>query len=154
MVVNALTSLLPITLQKGNSVNRISPNPFATGPVQADSPNISPAASFLTTLQKLQQQNPIAFQKITSQVAGHLQMAAKSAASQGNSTQAGQLSRLATEFQNCSTTGQLPSAQALQQAGFGAPGGHYGYQHGVANNDTQSVLNGILRSSLSSTTAN
>ena len=151
MVVHALTSLLPVTLQKGNSVNRVSPNPFATGPVQADSPNISPAASFLSSLQKMQQQNPIAFQKITSQVAAQLQSAAKSAATLGNSTQAGQLSRLATEFQNCSTTGQIPSAQALQQAGLGAQGGHH---YGVENNDTQSLLNGILSSSLSSIKAN
>lgn len=154
MVVNALTSLLPVTLQKGNSVNRISPNPFSTGPMQADSPNISPAASFLSTLQRIQQQNPTSFKQLTSRVAAQLQNAAKSASTRGNSSQASQLNQLATEFQNSSTTGQLPSAQALQQAGFGAHHGHYGHHQGALNNDTQSVLNSILGSSISPTTVN
>jgi hypothetical protein len=151
MVVNALTSLLPLAWQKGHSLNRISPNPFSTGPIQADSPNISPAASFLSSLQRIQQQNPTLFKQITSRVATKLQSEAKRTAAQGNSTQAGQLNQLATAFQNSSTTGQIPSAQALQQAAFGA---HHGYYHGAFHNDTQSVLNSILGSSISSTTAN
>lgn len=147
MMINALTSLLPITFQPGSAIHRTSPNPFSTGQTQApaDSPNISPAASFLSMLQQVQQQNPTLFKQITSRVAAQFQVQAKAAAAQGDSTRARQLNQLATEFQNSSTTGQLPSAQALQEAGFGTHHGHHGHHHGGSPspiNDPQSLLNG------------
>jgi len=154
MVVNALTSLLPITLQPGNAINRTAPNPFSTGQTQSDSPSISPAASFLSMLQQVQQQNPSLFKQLTSQIAARLQTEAKTMTAQGNSSEASQLNQLAAEFQNSSTTGQLPAAQALQQAGLGAHHGHYGHPHAGGSNDTQSLLNSILSSSTTSTTAN
>ena len=114
MTIHPLTSLLPVTLQPGNAINRTSPNPFSTAKTETpvDSPSISPAASFLSMLQQVQQQNPSLFKQITAQMAKQLQAQATAAAAQGNSTQASQLKQLATEFQNSSTTGQLPSAQA------------------------------------------
>ncbi|HLN04196.1 MAG TPA: hypothetical protein VK335_33225 [Bryobacteraceae bacterium] len=155
MIINALTSLLPVTFQPGNAVNRTSPNPFSAAQTQtpADSPSISPAASFLSMLQQVQQQNPTLFKQITSRLATQFQNQANAAAAQGNSTQASQLKQLATEFQNSSTTGQLPSAQALQVSGFGTQhGGHHGHHHGFGNppqinNDPTSLLNSILGSS-------
>lgn len=158
MVISSLSSLLPISLQPGNGVNRTSPNPFSASQTQSDSPSISPAASFLSMLQQVQQQNPNLFKQITSQIATQLQNQAKAATAQGNSTQASQLNQLATEFQNASSTGQLPSAQALQQAGFGTQHhGHHGHHHGggsssSTNTDTQTLLNGILGSSLNPAT--
>ena len=157
MTINPLTSLLPVNLQPGNSVNRTSPNPFSSAQTSAptDSPSISPAASFLSMLQQVQEQNPALFKQITSQIASQLQNQAQAAAAQGNSSQASQLNQLATEFQNSSTTGQLPSAQALQQAGFGAHHGHHGHHHGgngsPVNNDPTSLLNSILGTSTSTT---
>jgi hypothetical protein len=158
MTINALTSLLPVTLQPGNAISRTSPNPFSTGQNQTptDSPSISPAASFLNMLQQVQQQNPTLFKQITSRLATQFQNQANAAAAQGNSTQASQLKQISTEFQNSSTTGQPPSAQALQQAGFGTQhGGHHGHHHGggaptpvsPVNNDPTSLLNSILGSS-------
>jgi len=159
MTINALTSLLPVTLQPGNAISRTSPNPFSAGQTQTpvDSPSISPAASFLSVLQQVQQQNPTLFKQITSQLATQFQNQANAAAAQGNSTQASQLKQIGAEFQNSSSTGQLPSAQALQQAGFGTQhGGHHGHHHGggsptPVNNDPMSLLNGILGSSTSPT---
>ena len=158
MMIHALTSLLPVTFQPGNSINRTAPNPFSTGPTQSDLPSISPAASFLSMLQQIQQQNPTLFKQITSRMATQFQNQAQAAAAQGNSAQASQLKQLATEFQNSSTTGQLPSAQALQQAGFGTHhGGHHGHHHGggstPVNNDPQLLLNSILDTSTDPTTA-
>ena len=162
MTINALTSLLPVTLQPGNAISRTSANPFTTSQTQTptDSPSISPAASFLSMLQHVQQQNPTLFKQITSRLATQFQNQANTAAAQGNSTEASQLKQISTEFQNSSTTGQLPSAQELQQAGFGTHhGGHHGHHHGggsptpVNNNDPTSLLNGILGSTTNPTTA-
>ena len=106
-------------------------------------------------LQQIQQQNPTLFKQITSRLATQFQNQANAAAAQGNSKQASQLKQLATEFQNSSTTGQLPSAQALQEAGFGThQGGRHGHHHGGGNppqinNDPTSLLNSILGSAAS-----
>jgi len=161
MTIHALSSLLPVTLQPGNAINRTSTNPFSASQTQAptDSPSISPAASFLSMLQQIQQQNPTLFKQITSRLATQYQNQANAAAAQGNSTQAAQLKQLATEFQNSSTTGQLPSAQALQESGFGMHhGGHHGHHHSGGNppqinNDPTSLLNSILGSSANPTAA-
>ena len=162
MTINALTSLLPVTLQPGNAISRTSANPFTTSQTQTptDSPSISPAASFLSMLQQVQQQNPTLFKQITSRLATQFQSQANAAAAQGNSTEASQLKQISTEFQNSSTTGQLPSAQELQQAGFGTHhGGHHSHHHGggsptpVNNNDPTSLLNSILGTTINPTTA-
>jgi len=161
MTIQALTSLLPVTLHPGNAISRTSANPFSASQTQTpiDSPSISPAASFLSMLQHIQQQNPTLFKQITSRLAAQFQNQANAAAAQGNSTQANQLKQIATEFQNSSTSGQLPSAQALQEAGFGTHhGGHHGHHHGGGNppqinNDPTSILNNILGSSTNPATA-
>lgn len=66
MVVDPLAKLLPIALHAGNGINRTAANLFATGPTQADSPNIPPAASFSHTLQQVEKQNASACKRVTS----------------------------------------------------------------------------------------
>ncbi len=150
MIIGALTSLLPINLHAGNGVARTSPNPFSVNQTQQqdDSPSLSPAASFLSMLQKVQQQNPSLFKQITAQMATTFQKQAQTAAAAGDTSQAAQLKQLSAEFKNASDTGQLPSAQQLQQSGFGAHhGGHHGHHYGsepTPLNDPQSLLNNIL----------
>jgi len=148
MTINPLSSLLPVTLQTGTGISRTSPNPFSTNQTEAsaDTPSISPAASFLSMLQQVQQSNPGLFKQITQQIAKQFQAHATAAANQGDATRANQLKQLATEFQNSSSTGELPSAQALQESGFGTHHGHHGHHHGGAPpvNDPQTLLNNLL----------
>jgi hypothetical protein len=65
-----------------------------------------------------------------------MQTAAATAQSNGNTTEASQLNQLATQFQNASQSGQLPSAQSLQQAGLG---GHHGGHHHHSGGASQSA---------------
>jgi hypothetical protein len=92
---------------------------------QSDNSQLSPFAQLLTVLQQLQQNNPTQYQQVTQQIATNLQSAAQTATSQGNTTAATQLSQLATDFTNASTTGQLPNIQDLAQA----VGGHHHHHH-------------------------
>ena len=89
-------------------------------------------AMFLSNLQQMQQQNPDQFKQITASVAAQLRQAAKDALSKGNSAWADQLNQLASQFQNASTTGQMPAVQSLQQAGMS---GHH--HHGGHHRSTQ-----------------
>jgi hypothetical protein len=90
-----------------------------------DSQQFSPFAQLMSTLQQLQQQNPTEYQQVTQQIATNLQTAAQTAQSQGNTAAATQLSVLSTEFQNASTSGQMPSIGDLAQA----LGGHHHHHH-------------------------
>jgi len=96
----------------------------------------------MNTLQQLQQSNPTQYQQVTQQIATNLQAAAQTATSSGNTTAATQLSQLATDFTNASTSGQLPNIQDLAQA----MSGHRHHHHSHASADPNST------SSTSSTT--
>jgi hypothetical protein len=65
--------------------------------IQSDSTQLSPLAQLLSTLQQLQQSNPIQYQQ---QIATNLQNAAQTAQAEGNTTAANQLNQLATDFTN------------------------------------------------------
>ncbi len=83
---------------------------------QSDSSKLSPLAKLLSQLQQLQQSNPAEYAQVTQQIASSLQSAAQSATSSGNTTGAAQLTQLATDFTNASTSGRLPNIQDLATA--------------------------------------
>jgi predicted restriction endonuclease len=105
-----------------------SPDKIAgpTPPTVASSSSISPTASFLSQLDQLQQQSPAQYSNVASSIAAQLKADATAAQSNGNTAQAKTLTQLATEFQNSAQSGQVPSAQVLQQA----LAGHHGHHHG------------------------
>jgi len=107
-----------------------------TSPVAAESENgqLSPFAQLMSTLQQLQQSNPTEYQQVTQQIATNLQTAAQTATTDGNSTQATQLSQLATDFTTASQSGQLPNIQDLAQAIAG--GGHHHHHSEAASSAT------------------
>jgi hypothetical protein len=131
MNVNSVNSLLPSYLLPFNSTATNAMNASSASSVQqqADVLSPSPASQFLTQLQQLQTQNPQEFQAMLTEITGQLDQAATTAAANGNSAQANQLTALANTFQNASTGGPLPTAQQLQQAGVTGHhhhGGHHG----------------------------
>lgn len=99
------------------------------GTEAADTSGISPAARFLNQLSELQQQNPDQFSQAITQITARLKQAAQEASNSGNSQRADQLNQLATAFQTAASGGQLPTAQQLQQAGFGGQHHHGGHHH-------------------------
>jgi len=101
-------------------------------------------ALFLSTLQQLQQQSPDQFKQITANIAAKLQQAAKDAQSQGNTAWANELNQVASQFQNSSTTGQMPTVQSLQQAGMSGHHHHGGHHH--STQASQADLSSIFQS--------
>ncbi len=128
MTINPISSL-PLSLLQPASNNNTTANlnPVSVSQPQGDSPDISPAAQFLSMLQQIQQQDPAQFQQIISQITTQLQTAAKNAANGGDTSRADRLNQLASQFQSAASNGQLPSVQTLQQAGLA---GHHGHHHG------------------------
>jgi hypothetical protein len=128
-LTNAATDYFQSLAAKQSASSKTPSNfdPSSLAMPQDSSPTLSPAAQMLNQLQQMQKQNPAQFQQFTAQIAAKLQSAAANAQSSGNTAQATQLNQLATQFQNASQTGQVPSAQSLQQAGLG--GHHHGGHH-------------------------
>src|SRR5580658_7243447 len=60
----------------------------------SDQSGLSPFAQLMNTLQQLQQSNPTEYQQVTQQIATNLQSAAQTAQSDGNTTEASQLTEL------------------------------------------------------------
>jgi hypothetical protein len=106
----------------------------ASGTTPADSSQVSPLAKLLSELQQLQQSDPSEYQQVTQQIATNLQAAAQTATSAGNTSAASQLTQLATDFSNASTSGQLPNIQDLAQA---VGGGHH-HHHGGGGESSSS----------------
>ncbi|HUP02578.1 MAG TPA: hypothetical protein VMU19_01235 [Bryobacteraceae bacterium] len=115
------SSGLSATAKKSQSTGALS------GASQSDNTQLSPYAQITTELQQLQQSDPTKYSQVTGQIATNLQSAAKTAAADGNTTSASQLNQLATDFQNASSTGQLPNFQDLAQA---AASHHHHHGHG------------------------
>ena len=88
---------------------------------------LSPFAQVLSTLQQLQQSSPSQYTQLTQQISGNLQTAAQSATAAGDTGLAGVDTRLATDFQSASTSGQLPNVQDLARA---MGGGHRHHHFG------------------------
>jgi hypothetical protein len=111
----------------------------AATPPSSDSSQLSPFAQLASTLQQLEQSDPAKYKQVTEQVATNLQSAAQTAQSDGNTSAAGQLTQLATDFTNASQTGQLPNLQDLAQA-VGGGGGHHHHHHAeAASSDSSSA---------------
>jgi hypothetical protein len=147
VIINPLSALQSILFHPASNTTAKG-NPSGVSPsasLQDSTPDISPMAQILSNLQQIQQQNPDQFKQITASIADKLQQLAKNAQGQGNLAWASQLSQLASQFQNASTTGQMPSAQALQQAGMSGHhhhGGHHGYP---ATQGSQTDLSSIFQ---------
>ncbi len=131
--------------------------------IQTDAdPQISGAAKFLNVLQLLATSNPTEFKQITSQISNQLTQAATDAKSQGDTTDASQLTNLASQFNTASQTGQLPSSllnQSSQTSATGTTSAHHGHHHhhggsayGTSQSDSSDVLS-LLGSSTGTSTA-
>jgi hypothetical protein len=120
----------------------------APATVQPDNTQLSPFAQVASELQQLQQSNPTEYQQVTAQIATNLQSAAQAATASGNTTAATQLSQLATDFQNASTSGQLPNFQDLAQAASSHHHHHHG--HGSFSTENASSTSGTSATSTSS----
>lgn len=107
--ISSVESLLNTVLQGTGSAT-------ASSAGTSDNAQLSPFAKLVSTLQALQQTNPSEYQQLTQQIATNLNAAAQSAQASGNTNLANQLSQLGTDFQNASTTGQLPNLQDLASA--------------------------------------
>jgi hypothetical protein len=106
-----------------NSLNSIGTSPVA---LPADNQQLSPFAQMMSMLQQLQQSDPTKYQQVTQQIATNLQNATQTAQTDGNSTAAAQLGKLAGDFNSASQSGQLPNIQDLAQA---IGGGHHHHHH-------------------------
>ena len=155
MSTNSINSLASSYLQSilGNALQGTGTNAkssSATGiSSQQDSGQLSPFAQLMSTLQQLQQSNPTEYKQVTQQIATNLQNAAKTATADGNSSEASQLTQLATDFTNASTSGQLPNISDLAQAIGGGHHHHHGH-HAAPASSTDS--DSSSSSSTSSTT--
>jgi hypothetical protein len=109
-----------------NSLNSIGTLSVALPP---DNQQLSPFAQMMSMLQQLQQSDPTKYQQVTQQIATNLQNAAQTAQTDGNSTAAAQLGKLASDFNSASQSGQLPNIQDLAQA---IGGGHHHHHHAHA----------------------
>ena len=147
-VVNtALESIGSTTKTAGNSVSGTS-----SVTQQPDNGQLSPFAQLMSTLQQLQQSDPTKYQQVTQQIATNLQSAAQTAQTDGNTAAANQLNQLATDFNNASTSGQLPNVQDLAQA---VGGGHHHHHHHfhATSSDSDSSSNTSSSSSSAATSS-
>lgn len=171
MTISSLSQVQPqnLFMTLNNNGTGSGSSSAVAASLQDPDPQLSPAGTFLSNLQQLQQQNPAQFKQVTQNIATQMEQAAQQATQQGNTTQAAALTKLASDFQNASQTGQMPSADTLQadfsalhQAGGGH--GHHGHHHHgsssaspqnldslfTSNNPTnsQDLLNSMLSSSM------
>jgi len=92
-----------------------------------DASTLSPFAQVLSSLQQLAQANPSHYQQVTQQISANLQSAAQTATTNGDSSLAGELTKLSGDFSTASSSGQLPNIQDLAQAIGG--GSHHFHHH-------------------------
>ena len=114
-----------------NSLNSIGTSSSA---LPADNQQLSPFAQMMSLLQQLQQSDPTKYQRVALQIATNLQNAAQTAQTDGNSTAAAELGKLAGDFNSASQSGQLPNIQDLAQA----IGGHHHHHRGSGGTSTGS----------------
>jgi hypothetical protein len=124
MNISAVSGMIPgWTELQGAAKNMVSrctsTSPASSTAQPAGTASISPLAQFLSKLQQIQQQSPSQYKSVASNIASRLQKAAQKVQSSGDTAQAGQLGQLATLFQNSAQSGQVPTAQALEQAFLG-----------------------------------
>jgi hypothetical protein len=103
-------------------------NTGSTKTTSGNASQISPFAQVLSSLQELEQSNPSQYRQVTQQIASSLKSASESATAAGNPPLGSRLTQLSTDFNNASTSGQLPNVQDLAQAMGGA--GPVPHRHG------------------------
>ena len=133
-----LQPVLSTMLQNTGLTNALSgalSGPSLSSIPQPDAGQLSPFAQVLSTLQQPQQSNPSQYQQVTQQIATNLQTAAQTAQQNGNTSAAGQLNQLATDFTNASKTGQLPSVSDLAHAVGGHHHHHNGHAHAASSSN-------------------
>ncbi len=101
---------------------------------QDSSPQLSPFAQLMSTLQQLQQSNPAQYANVTQQIAANLQSASQTALANGNTAQAQQLNTLSTDFKSASTSDQLPNISDLAEA----MGGNHHHHHPYSSSGSSS----------------
>lgn len=114
---------------------------------QDGSPQLSPFAQLMSTLQQLQQNSPTQYAQVTQQIAANLQSASQTALANGNTGQAQQLSTLSSDFKSASTNDQLPNVSDLAEA----MGGHH--HHRASQASSSSTASGTSTNSTGSSTA-
>jgi hypothetical protein len=124
----------------------LSTAPQGTG--QSDNGQSSSFAQLLSTLQQLEESNPIQYQQVTAQIVTNLQSAAQTAIADGNTSAASQLNQLATDFNNASQGGQQFNISDLAQA-VGEGGGHR--RHDSSSSSSSDTSSDSSSSSSSST---
>ncbi|HTX36489.1 MAG TPA: hypothetical protein VME43_15780 [Bryobacteraceae bacterium] len=117
---------------------------------QDSSPQLSPFAQLMSTLQQLQQNSPTQYAQVTQQIAANLQSASQTALANGNTVQAQQLSTLSNDFTSASTNDQLPNISDLAQA---MGGGHHHHHGSGAHSSSSSIASGTSTNSTGSGTA-
>jgi hypothetical protein len=95
---------------------------------QPDTPQLSPFAQMMSTLQQLQQSDQAKYKEVTQQISTNLQTAAQTALQNGDPTAASQLDQLAADFNDASQSGQLPNMKDLASAVSGHHR-HHGHAH-------------------------
>jgi hypothetical protein len=146
-----LQSIISPALRSAGLTSTTSSSTSGAGASQPDNGQLSPFAQVLNTLQQLQQSNPSQFGQVTQQIATNLQSAAQTAQANGNTTAAGELNTLATDFTSASQSGQLPNVQDLAKA-MGGGGGHHHHAHS-ASTDSGSGTNSSTGADASGSTA-
>jgi len=146
MNVNAVSSLTDPYVQSilSSSLNQASTSASSIDPSsltlpQDGTPQLSPFAQIMSTLQQLQQTNPTEYQQVTSQIATNLQNAANTATANGNTAQASELNKLADDFTSASQNNSLPNMKDLAQAVGGAHGHHHHHHMHAASSDSDST---------------
>jgi uncharacterized protein YidB (DUF937 family) len=109
---------------------------------QSDSSQFSPLGQLISTLQHLQKTDPTKYKEVTQLIATNLQTTAQTAKTQGNSSEAKQLTALAADFSSASNSGNLSTlVKDLTPAG-----GRHHHGSGIAstNSVTENTGNQLL----------
>lgn len=147
-----LHAVLPVNLFPNNTTaGKLTGTAASSLIQQPDSGQLSPFAQLAGTLQQLLQTNPAQYKAVTQQIATNLQSAAQTATASSNTTAASQLTQLATDFSNASSSGQLPNLQDLASA---IGGGHHGHHNGGSLSGSTSSSGSALSSFLATLQGN
>jgi hypothetical protein len=141
MSTSAINAISAVTLEEGLAAieKAVATSPStgttstagATTAGQSDSSQISPLGQLIGTLQQLQKTDPAKFAQVTQQIATNLQADAQTAQTQGDSSEAKQLTTLAADFSSASKSGRVSTL--LQDLTPAAGVGHHRHGSGVAS---------------------
>jgi hypothetical protein len=141
MSTSAINAISAVTLEQGlAAIENAAATGLSTGTTgtavagsagQSDSSQISPLGQLINTLQQLQKTDPAKFAQVTQQIATNLQADAQTAQTQGNSSEAKQLTALAADFSSASKSGKVSTL--LQDLTPASGNGHHRHGSGVAS---------------------